>query len=179
MPSRGLALLLKEAKPGIDVFLKSVFSSDGTRVLFSANGGTYYYPSDVYSIKIDGSSLQRLTRAKGFLPGQEPANGNAMYAEYFYSAQPASDGTKILLHLYDAVHGSNNTALIDSDGSHLEIIDQGTPLFWGNDNQAVYYSQTDMVKRFDLRTKESQAIASLKGKVLGKWPDKDGRECLG
>src|SRR5918999_2039243 len=88
--------VLKETKPGIDVFLKPVFSSDGTRVLFSANGGTYYYPSDVYSIKIDGSSLQRLTRAKGFLPGQEPANGNAMYAEYFYSAQPASDGTKIL-----------------------------------------------------------------------------------
>lgn len=172
-------LLLKEAGPGLDVFLKPVFSPDGTKVFFSASGGTYYYPSDVYSIKIDGSGLQRLTRAKGFLPGQEPASGNAMYAEYFYSAQPAPDSTKILLHLYDAVRGSHNTALIDSDGLHLEIIDQGTPLFWSNNGQVVYYSQANVVKRFDLSTRGHQTIAGLKGKILGKWPDRDDREMFG
>jgi hypothetical protein len=34
-------LLLKGVGPGLDVFLNPVFSSDGTRVLFSASGGTY------------------------------------------------------------------------------------------------------------------------------------------
>ena len=133
----------------------------------------------MYSIKVDGSDLKHITRAKGFLPGQKPVSGNAMYTEYFYSAQPAPDGTKILLHLYDTVHGSHKTALIDSDGSHLEVIDQGKPLFWSNDSQVVYYSQADKVKRFNLHTKESQTIAGLEGKILGKWPGRDDREMFG
>jgi WD40-like Beta Propeller Repeat len=166
-------LLLKEAEPGLDVFLNPVFSPDGIRVLFSASGGTRYYPSNIYSIKIDGSSLERLTQAKALSPRELEKESNPIYAQYFYSAQYAPNGTRILMRLYSAMQGTDNVALIDSSGTHLEVIGRGTPLFWSSDAQAVYYSQGDTVKKFNLSSKDNQIVDGLRGKIIGKLPDRD------
>jgi hypothetical protein len=164
-------LLLKEVEPGLDVFNNPTFSPDGRRVLFSASGGTYYYPSNIYSVEINGSGLKRLTRDQP-LPPDKRAVGNAVYAQYFYSAQFAPDMRKILLHAYDAVDDANYVAAIDPDGSHMETLTRGKPLFWGADGQGVYYIHDGVVKRFDLRTKETRALVRPEGKIVGRLPDK-------
>src|SRR5262249_33178014 len=75
-------LLLREIETGIDVFANPLFSPDGSRVLFSASGGTYYTSSDTYSIKIDGSGIVRLSRAKPLAAEEKAKAGNGIYAQY-------------------------------------------------------------------------------------------------
>ncbi len=164
-------LLLNEAGPGLDAFSNPAFSSDGTQVFFSAGGETRYYPSNIYSIRIDGSGLKRLTQAKELPPQENGGDDQPIYAQYFGSAQPAPDGAKLLLYLYNSVQGTGEVALMDPDGSHLEIVSQGIPLFWSSDARAVYYTQDDIVKRFDLSTRQSLTITGLRERILGKLPD--------
>ena len=173
LETREETLLLKEAEPGLDVFLNAAFSPDGTHLLFSASGGTRYYPSNIYSIKIDGSGLKRLTQARALPPREEEKENNQIYEQYYYWAQYAPNGTKILMRLYDAVRGTDSVALIDPNGTHLDLVDQGRPLFWSSDAQAVYYYQAGAVKRFNLSSKDNQTIDGLRGSILGKLPDRD------
>jgi hypothetical protein len=166
-------LLIKEIENGIDVFANPLFSPDGSRVLFNASGGTYYTSSDIYSIKIDGSSIVRLSRAKP-LPAEEKAKcGNGVYAQYFYSGQYSPTGAHVMLGLYDSIKGTDSVALIDSSGRNLQIIDEGLPLFWSADVQGFYYSQGNTVKKFDLNSRQSRRVTDFEGKLLGHTPAGD------
>lgn len=165
--------LLEEAGPGIDVSRNPAFSSDGTQVLVSMSGGTVYYASNIYSLNRDGSGFKRLTQAQELPAGTTPAVGNAIYAQYFPSAQFSPDGTKVLLQVYDSVQGADNAAVMNADGSQLQVLTPGTPLFWSSDGQSFYYSQANAVKAFSLATKTSATISGLNGRVLGRLPDKE------
>src|ERR1035437_603092 len=56
--------LLTQVAQGIDVFSHPTFDPTGTRVVFSASGGTKYYPSDIYSVNTDGTDLRKLTTSR-------------------------------------------------------------------------------------------------------------------
>ncbi len=175
-----LHLVLAAAKPSetvgtLDVFSNPAFSPDGTRVLVTASGGTYYYPSDIYSLQADGSGLKQLTQGVAIPEGAPRAEeaGQAVYSQYFSRPQFSPDGTKILLHVHDVTQGTNRVAVMNPDGSELQILAPGTPLFWSADSQAVYYSQAGSVNKLFLNATQSQAISGLDGAILGKVPDKE------
>jgi WD40-like Beta Propeller Repeat len=95
-----------------DVLRDPAFSPDGSQVLFSSTQGTYYYPTDIYAVKVDGSGLTKLTRSKQIDPDHRPKGiGNAEYWQYFYSARFAPDGSKILVEVYDTISDHFETGL--------------------------------------------------------------------
>jgi len=164
-------LLLSEVGPGLDVFVNPMFSPDGTRVIFSASGGTRYYPSDIYSINTQGSDLVRLTHSKA-LSTAEKVNA-PLYSEYFYSAQYAPNGKKLMLRVYDPVRQADKVALTNNNGENLEIIGDGIPLYWSNDGESLYYVKDNNLTRYLLKLKEKQINARVNGRILGKLIDAD------
>lgn len=73
----------KDAGTGGGVFSSPSFSPDGTQIIFSASGGTMYYPSDIYSVHLDGSGLTRLTHSKEIDPEHRPPDiGQAEFWQF-------------------------------------------------------------------------------------------------
>jgi len=164
--------LLREVGPGLDVFSNPAFSPDNKLLIFSVGGGTRYYPSDIYSIKIDGSDLRKLTQSVVMaVPGT--VNSAPIFSQYFYAAQYSPDGKKVMLRMYDAIQREDHVALVNRDGGQLEVIRPGVPLFWSNDVDALYYSKDNRITRYLLDRKEDQLSAELKQDVVGKLPDSD------
>src|SRR5712692_899706 len=161
-------VLLEDAGAGLDVFYDPEFSSDGKRILFAASGGTRYYPSNIYSIELDGSGLQRLTQAR-----QLPASDRPLYAEYFSWAKESPDATRVLLQVYDAVAKKDRAAVLDRRSRRIQYPVEGRPIAWSNDNQWIYYAQEGTVRRLNLNTGESQALDNLSGQIVGKAADRE------
>lgn len=181
----------KDAGTGGGVFSSPSFSPDGTQIIFSASGGTYYYASDIYSVHLDGSGLTRLTHSKEIDPEHRPPDiGQAEFWQYFGWPQFAPDGSKILLGVDNTVGGSKNVAVMSVDGSGLKVVAQGDSLFWGADSQSVYYDPAAQdapqarLQKLDLATGTTESIQGLIANrvdnlqriapsILGKLPDKD------
>jgi len=155
--------LLEEAAPGLDVFSNPEFSADGKSILFSASGGTRYYPSNIFSIQLDGSGLRQLTQAK---PLAEE-NNNSPYAEYFQSAKESSDGTKILVGVYDSTAEKVRVGLLDANNKQISYLADGQPISWSSDSQEIYYTQDGGLRSVNLQTKESRVLMNLNGRILG------------
>jgi Tol biopolymer transport system component len=109
---------------GLDVFDDPSFSPDGNRIIFSASGGTRYYPSDIYSVQLDGAGLLQLTTSK-------PAGGNntGTFAEYFYEPKYSPDGSEVLAWRYDGPAQTDSAVLMSSSGAGLRVLTSGKPLF--------------------------------------------------
>lgn len=165
-------MLLSEVGPGLDVFAHPTFSPDETRIVFSASGGTRYYPSDIYSINTRGSDLVRLTHSKALSAAEK--NNSPLYSEYFYSAQYAPNGKKLMLRLYDPIRQTDQVALTNTNGENLEIIGEGVPLYWSNDGEALYYTKDNSLTRYLLKSKEKQINTRVSVRILGKLIDADG-----
>jgi WD40 repeat protein len=159
--------LLEEAEPGIDVFSNPEFSSDGKSILFAASGGTRYYPSNIFSIHLDGSGLQPLTKAKQLPEGDDAP----LYAEYFQSAKQSPDGTKVLLAIYDSVAEKEKVGMLDTNNMQVSYLAEGRPISWSHDGQEIYYSQNGVTKRLNLKTRESQVLNNLNGRIIGSNGD--------
>ncbi|MFL6388937.1 MAG: TolB family protein [Terriglobales bacterium] len=155
--------LLEEASPGLDVFSNPEFSADGKLILFSASGGTRYYPSNIFSIQLDGSGLRQLTQAK---PLAEE-NNNSPYAEYFQSAKESPDGMKILVGVYDSTAEKERVGLLDTNNKQVSYLADGQPISWSSDNQEIYYTQDGSLRSVNLQTKESRILTSLNGRIVG------------
>ncbi len=157
-------ILLKEAAPGIDVFSHPSFSPNGTRIVFSASGGTRYYPSDIYSMAVDGSDLRKLTRS---LP-----RGDG-FAEYFYTPMYSPDGSRIIFRQYGNAAQSDSVEIMSSDGSSPRKVTSGRPLFWSTDGAAAFVSTRNGVYKFEIGTAVLTPVTNLEEPVLGPLPGQD------
>ena len=166
-------LILDEAEPGLDVFYNPTFSSDGAHVLFAASGGTWHYPSLLYTLAVDGSGLRRLTNPSE-MPEEASSGGGPDYAQYFDSALFSPDSTRILVQGYDAASRSDEVMVLNSDGSDLKVLARGQPLFWSTDGRAVYFSFNDQLFSLQLSSGSSTEVQPLNGAtILGKNPQTD------
>jgi hypothetical protein len=164
-------LLQQEVGPANDVFQSPVFTPDGTRVLVSASGGTWYYPSDIYSIAVDGSGANKLTIS---VPASPETTGNAAYQQYFYSAVMSPTSSTILIWVYDTVKATNNVGILDSTfvehqrllPGEVRILTEGKPVAWSNDGRSFYLSREDKLMKFDLDTNKMHEV-SIRGTVVG------------
>lgn len=174
--SREDHVLLKGASPGIDVFSNPSFSPDGMRVAFSASGGTWYYASEIYSVRTDGTDLRRLTVSR------PSTNGHPPFSEYFYAPIYSPDGSQILMWRDDPSSPQPSSAeLMSSDGSRRIRVADGRPLFWSTTGSAIFVAQGERdqdgrgttVVRVDLVTGTSQPVFRLNEPIFGKLSEEE------
>jgi hypothetical protein len=164
-------LLQREVEFGNAVFDSPTLTPNGKYVLVSVSGGTWYYPSDIYSIGIDGSGPTKLTTST---PTASKDRG-AAYRRYFYSAMMSPKSSDILVWVYDATASKSNGGIIeggsfDSSGlAHgpVRVIAQGEPLAWSNDGRSFYQSSGNKVIRYYVGSRETTESV-ISGKVVGK-----------
>jgi hypothetical protein len=165
--SREDHILLKQVAPGLDVFDDPVFSPDGTRLAFCASGGTQYYPFDIYSIKIDGTGLRRLTVSA--LSG-----GNGRPLEYYYKPQYSPDGSQILTWHHNPSESQPDSAdLVSSEGTRRLHVSDGRPLSWSADGNAIFIARNNDVVRINLLTGIGSAVFRLHEPIFGRLPAED------
>jgi len=165
-------VLQREVEFGNAVFDSPVFTPNGKQVLVSVSRGTWYYPSDIYSIRVDGSSGPvKLTTSA---PTASKDRG-AVYGQYFYSAIMSPKSSDILVWVYDAL-GSKSSGGIIEGGSvdqarsvhgPVRVIAQGEPLAWSNDGRSFYLSSGNKVIRYYVGSRETTESV-ISGRVVGK-----------
>jgi len=161
--------VLRSVGPGLDVFDNPAFSPDGKRLVFSASGGTKYYQSNIYTVRLDGTGLLQLTRA-------EPAQGESKegFSEYFYTPRYSPDGSQILAWRYDGILGTDSAVTMSSSGAGLRVLTSGQPLFWDNAGQAVFVArrqQQGTIYEYDLVSGATKPIQGLDERPLGRLLD--------
>jgi hypothetical protein len=143
------------------------------RVVYSASGGTRYYPSEIYSVRTDGADLRQLTvsRLDGGMPG-----------EYFSNPKYSPDGSQILIWRYLPLKNGaqpESAELISPDGSRCIRVSDGRPLFWSTTGNAIFVARgvrdqdgkgTTVVK-VDLVTGSSEPVFRLNEPIFGKLPE--------
>jgi len=148
----------------LDTFMDPSFSPDGKRIVFSLSGGTWYYPSDIYSVQSDGTGLKQLTRSK-------PIEGGR-YAEYFYTPRYSPDGSQILVRQYDLATKTEQPDLASvmlPDGSGLHVLTKGESLAWADAGKAIFILNEQGVCKYDLASRKTQVVKGLdEVPVLGK-----------
>jgi len=160
-------VLIDRVGPLMDVFRNPVFGNDGEEVFVSASGGTYYYPSGIYSIRLDTASVRPLTTTEVAKPS---AAGNAVYKRYYYSPHMSPTSSTLLMGVYDAVQRTENIGLLDGTTSRVKILAQGRPLAWNADGSALYYSDGEKLMSLDLESRKSYDT-QIQGRVIGKLAD--------
>jgi len=157
------------------------FSPDGKRIVFSLSGGTWHYPSDIYSVRLDGTGLTQLTHSKPAElndKGEYATEFAGDYAEYFYTPKYSPDGSEILVWRDPGTTRTNPTELaitISPDGSGIRVLTEGKPLGWAEMGKAIFI-QTDQCAfcKYELG---SRTIKPIRGfdemDVLGKLRGKD------
>lgn len=160
--------LLTQVAPGIDVFSHPTFDPTGTRVVFSASGGTKYYPSDIYSVNIDGTGLRKLTTSRP----SGPDDGG--FGEYYYAPAYSPDGTRILIWQYESATQRDSLAVMSADGSDFRVVSYGRPLFWNLDGTTAFVANRDGVGMVTIDTGASSPIRGIEGgAALGLLPGGD------
>jgi len=143
------------------------FSPDGEQVVFVLHGPTWYYTSDIYVVDIDGQGLTKLTQSVAYIdkPGYPigPKSNEywvgAAYQRYYGSPRYSPDGSRILLQVHDVVGQIRDfTAVMNPDGSDLQILAEGRPCCWSADGKAVYYHHKGFLTRMDLETRTTRTV---------------------
>jgi Tol biopolymer transport system component len=205
-------VLMTRATPGMDPTETSrnfwadgirhlSFSPDGKGILFSADGVTIYYPSNIYTLNIGEQSLAQLTHST-HIPAEMAAIICKALLEHYYRAPHYSpDGSQILLGTsattaeYPAASdpqtgeclggGGGSKELVATmkvDGSELEILAGGPycfPHFWSADGQSIYYGsncgeQKGGLIKMNLKTRAAQVVQQeLPGRIFGRMPERD------
>jgi len=163
----------------------ATFSPDGRQIVFVLRGPTSGYRSDIYAIGIDGIDLRKLTESVfyGDKPGN-PADPNnkeywvgAAYQRYYYSPRYSPDGSRILLQVHDVVGQIRDfTAVMNPDGSALQILAEGKPAGWSADGKAVYYTHKGLLTRMELETRAARSVSlppAEKRTPLGRMKGRD------
>jgi len=153
------------------VFENPQFTPDGSHVLFSVSGGTWHYPSDIYSIRLDGTGASKLTEP---VPASAANPESAAYKQYFYSAMISPKSSDILLWVYDASGEKSYVGIMKNrtvDRTHnflekIELLAEGEPIAWSDDGSAFYYVNGDKVTTCDVATRQKKAWTTSE-KVLG------------
>ncbi len=164
-------LLQREVEFGNAVFDSPMFTPNGKQVLVSVSGGTWYYPSDIYSIGIDGSGPIKLTTST---PTASEDRG-AAYRQYFCSAMMSPKSSDILVWVYDAVDSKSNSGIIEGRSvdhfglvhGPVKVIAQGEPLAWSNDAHSFYLTSGNKVIKYYVGSRETTESV-IRGKVVGK-----------
>jgi hypothetical protein len=153
----------------LDVIANPAFSPDGSHIVFSASGDTWYYPADIYSIGVDGIALTKLTTST--LPGKD-----GHYAEMFEKPMYSPDGSEVALTIYDVESGNYYVGVAQPGAGEPRRLVEGQPLFWAVDGKGIYYSNSQntnlqgSVELLNLQTKTSQPVlntTSYFGTVAG------------
>ncbi len=151
-----------DVEQGLDVFDDPSFSPDGKRIVFSASGGTRYYPSDIYSILLDGKGLEQLTASKPVVPSK-----GVGFTEYYYTPQYSPDGKQILVWERDGLSGADSAVVISSDGSTRRIVSTGQPLYWVNQGKVILVARESGAFEYDLASGMAGPVRELMGEPLG------------
>jgi hypothetical protein len=168
-------LLKREVEFGNAVFERPRFTPNGKQVLVSVSGGTWYYPSDIYLIGIDGSAASKLTIST---PTETTRSRGAIYRQYFYSAMMSPKSFDILVWVYDAAAASSSVGILESRAADrpplvpgaVRVICEGEPLAWSKDGGSFFFSKGKKVVRYyteSQRTRELAISGTPVGVVLG------------
>ena len=164
-------VLAHEVEGGNAVFENPRFTPDGRHVLVSVSGGTWYYPSDVYLISVDGSRASKLTLS---IPTTIAKPQGAVYKQYFYSAVMSPKSSDVLVWVYDAAAAKNYVGMLKSRSvgqpqfliGAVEIIAEGKPIAWSDDGSSFYFVNGEKVITYDIASGQTRELVTS-GKILG------------
>lgn len=143
------------------------FSPDGERIAFSLSGASMSFPSDIFSILLDGTGLKQLTHSDSEKPSGE------RFPEYYYAPTYSPDGSEILVWKYDNSQDDenyvndetrgrvyehpekifpktaedyaqaelkelNSAVIMSADGSRMRVATKGKPLGWAASGKAIF-----------------------------------------
>jgi hypothetical protein len=163
-----------EVKLGETVLTLLSFSPDSKQFMFMIGGRTWYYPSNIMTIGVDGATLQQLTAATPakFLTG--PADYAVDNARY------SPDGHSILLNVRRGnTDGKGDTPAIAMILPGLEkqtpaALTDGEALFWSTNGQSFYYQSADgSIGRMEASTKKNTVVVTGVVHPLGRVPGAD------
>jgi hypothetical protein len=136
------------------------------------------YPSDIYSVKLDGTDLKRLTHSA--------MGRDTRYANYYYMPRYSPDGSQILVWGEDRQKPGPDTSvdeekpdsavIMSPDGSHMRVVTEGKPLGWAASGKAIFVVREEereeglirYVVRCDLTSGKTQVVKGIEGAPLGK-----------
>ncbi|MGD0073474.1 MAG: hypothetical protein ABSD31_03950 [Candidatus Binataceae bacterium] len=152
------------------------FSPDGKRIVFSASGGNWHSPSDIYSVGLDGTGLLQLTHSKPAPNADELGVQFAgEFVEYFYKPRYSPDGSQILVWRHPGTTRTdpNDQAIaLSTDGSGRHTLTEGTPLGWAASGKAIFAVKGDkpdeVVLKYDLTSGKTQVVKGIENAPMGK-----------
>lgn len=150
------------------------FSPDATQLMFMIGGDTWYYPTDVMTIGVDGENLKQLTNATPARFLTKPSDYSVDHAWY------APDGQNILLSIQRVVDSNaGNDAAIALIRPGLtkqpaDVIAGGDALFWSVDGKSIFFQLPDgRIGRADSVTHTTTIAVAQVTHTLGRVPGFD------
>jgi len=167
---RVIVSLIASTRPPLDVFNDPCFANGDSSVIFSAGGGTVYYPSEIFSVNTDGSGLVQLTRSS-----EARIAGKVTEAFYRPICSPAGDQVMVWHHEPPGNESSSRESalLLALDGTKRQTVANARPLAWSANGLAVFVARNDAVVKVDLGTGREQSVQHLSEPILGRFPGRD------
>jgi dipeptidyl aminopeptidase/acylaminoacyl peptidase len=144
------------------------FSPDGSRLVFGA-GPVSPFAGSIYSVRTDGSNASKDGTGATVLA---TAMTTPKFKMAVYQPRVSPDGTKVLVCLlvtngkHDEQGHSDHSGdkeyvgilLADGKNQTPKKLTEGTPLFWGQSGDSIYYAKIGIVYRYDLASKQSKLV---------------------
>jgi len=154
----------------VEVFRNPSFSPDGSHIVFEMGGATMHYPSEIYSVQVNGTDLRQLTHQSEPVQLQSPEGGYAG-GRFFYTPRYSPDGSQILVWQSSEVSEGDQgdfAAVVSPSSSDVQVLTNGKPLGWAAGGKAIFVESDQCVCRYDLDSKTTKAVPGLRNaSVLG------------